>query len=85
MLCYVCFQVSLSAFSFLFSEIVQYARSGVKTTQDLETKYRSPGHRVRTVVSLAVDWQIGATRGRCWGAHAGELFDGQYVSFVLIR
>jgi len=39
-------QVSLSAFSFLFSEIVQYTRSKVKTTQDLESKLEQLGEGV---------------------------------------
>jgi len=39
-------KVSLSAFSFLFSEIVQYTRSRVRTTQDLELRLEELGQGV---------------------------------------
>ena len=42
----VCGQVSLSAFCFLFSEMVQYQQGKVNTTNELEKKLADNGYSV---------------------------------------
>ena len=39
-------EVSLSAFSFLFSELVQYCQSRIESIADLESKLESVGHSI---------------------------------------
>ncbi|KAF9513072.1 hypothetical protein BS47DRAFT_1344792 [Hydnum rufescens UP504] len=51
-------QVSLSAYAFLFSEIVQYTQKRVSGIGDLERRLNTIGYRVGTRVTELLAWRI---------------------------
>jgi hypothetical protein len=48
-------EINLSAFAFLFSEVVQYCRDRAATIPDLERKLEHMGHRVGEATNCPLD------------------------------